>query len=229
MKQTKDILVIIVLILLLLIVGYGFFFLKTKNAAVESLLNRRIQENNITKQWLDDSGKQITESNANYITKSDLKHSDDSVIKALRDGLVTPMNRLTEATKILTTQIAQISMPVRDTTIIQDGMKLQGYTFNYSDPYMPSLKGFLLGDSLHLQYTVKSGFELEHSWQKSGLFKPRELSLVVKSTNPNVRVDKIQTFTIVQEVPWSRRRGVNLAAGAVIGLAVGIATRAPTR
>lgn len=194
---------------------------------VDRMATRTIESNNIVTQEVDKLGRQVTTANSNYITKDELKRGTDSTVNTIRKELVGPIRSLERTTKILTTRIEQLTMPVRDTVVVKDGKEQKGYAFNYTSQWVPKMSGLLLGDSLYLDYQLKGGFDLEYHWKKTSLFKPKELSLIITAQDPAVTVDRVQQFQIIAPVPWYKRPGMNAAAGFVAGLLVSAAIQVP--
>lgn len=186
----------------------------------KELASRTIQSNNIMSQRLNKLGQQVTTSNSNYITKDELKHGTDSTVHELKRGLVGPIRSLERKTEILTRRVEELSLQVRDTVVEYRGKQVGALTFTHSSEWMPHLRGTLIGDSIHLDYELRGGFDLEYHWAKTGIFKPKELSLMITSKDPAVKVDNVQTFHVVAPVPLVRRPGSTAAMGFVGGLLV---------
>lgn len=193
-----------------------------------ALLNRQWKENQIILQERrKEDSAQITTAMSNYITREDLRNSDDAMVDSLRKSLVGPIRTLERTTRILVSRIDSLIIPVRDTTrTLPSGAEQRGYAFNYSrPPYLTFMRGFLFpGDSLHLEYGLKSEYILEHHWKQAGLFKPKELQLIITSKDPAVNVDRVQQFQVVSPVKWWQRPGVvgpiAFGTGLIVGLAV---------
>lgn len=186
-----------------------------------AMTSRTIETNNIIGQRLNDIGQQVTTARSNYITKEELKQGTDSTVNTLKKELVGPIRSLERTTKILTTRIEQLAMPVRDTVVMKEGKEVKGWTFSYQSEYVPKMHGLLLGDSVYLDYQLKGGFDMEYHWKKTGLFKPKELSLMITSKDPAVTIDRVQNFQIVAPVPMYKRPGTAAGAGFIAGLIVG--------
>lgn len=194
------------------------------DSKMDQLLHKAVEGNNITEQWRRSDSAQVTRASANYITADDLRHSSNATIDSLRKDLVGPIKTLERTTRILSTRIEQLTIPVRDTVRIGPDSTLQkGYVFNYSKPpYLVSMRGVQFGTDLVLDYSLKSEFLLEHHWKKTGLFKPRELELIVTAADPAVTVDRVQQFQIVSKVPVFQRPGTTFGMGLLAGLGVSL-------
>lgn len=194
------------------------------DSKVDQLLHRTIEGNNITEQWRRSDSAQVTQASANYITVDDLRHSSNAVIDTLRRELVGPVRTLERSVKIIATRVEELAIPVRDTILVNSrGDTLRGFTFNYSKPpYLQYMSGFVLGDSLHINYGIRSQYTLETHWKKTGLFKPKELELIITNPDPAVTVDRVQQFHIVSKVPLLRRPGFTFGTGVLAGLGVSL-------
>lgn len=194
-----------------------------RDRSMDVLLDRQVENNNIVKQWRNEDSAQVTQALSNYLTENQLRNSQDALVDTLRKELAGPMRNLTMATRILTTRIESLSIPVRDTSrVLPSGQVQQGYTFSYSrPPYLQYMKGVLFPDSVRIDYGITGKYLLEHRWMKpKRLFGPKELQLTMTAMDPAVVVDRIQNFYIVEKTPIWQKPGAAFGAGVLTGLAV---------
>ncbi len=189
----------------------------------DELLSRQLKENTIIKQEFDELGRQVTTASLNYVTKEELKESDDAMIKEIRDNVAGPLKSLERSTRILSSKVEHLQLAVHDTTIILHGQEVAAKTFSYSSLFMPKLKGVLTVDSLWLDYEIRADYQLEYHWQKTkGLFSPKELQVIVRSNDPAVTVNQVQTLSIHNPTPWFRKPLPMAMAGFGSGVLVGL-------
>ena len=102
-----------------------------------------------------------------------------------------------------------IQIAVVDTAYVDTSGNKQTQ-FAYSDSFM-HLSGTVYSvvdsnkaDSINnvaIRYNLEEKYTIVHAFKKSGLFKPKTLSLTIVSDNPNVVVGKVQTYTIQAPKP----------------------------
>lgn len=220
MNRTKTILISAGVALLMLLAGY--LLRGCEDNRVNELLTRHLKENTITKQTIDNLGRQVTTSTSNYITRDDLKSSDEALIKELREDVIGPIKSLEHSTRILARKADSLFLPVRDTLVIMNGREIPAKTFTYRSKYMPWMLGILTGDSVRIDYEILSDFKVEHHWKRNGLFAPKELEILVRSNDPAVRVNAVQQFSIIEPTPWYGKKVPLMAAGFGAGLVIGL-------
>lgn len=213
--------VILVLLVIILLSNIGH------SRKMESLLRRQEKTNNIIEQRRLDDSSQVTYADANYVTREDLRKGNTALLDTLRRELVGPIRTLERTTRIIATRIEQLAIPVRDTTrILPSGTAQHGYVFNYQKPpFLRKMSGFLFGDSIHIDYEIESRYLLEHHWKRTGLFKPKELELIITSQDPNVSINKVQNFQVIAPVPIWQRPGVVGAGSFLSGLLIGLTVK----
>lgn len=199
-------------VLLVLLLGYFIYMEQVKSN--DRLMTSITHSNVITRQSIDDLGRQVTQASSNYLTRDDLKHSRDSVITSIRKDLAGPVRNIERITRLTYERVSNLAIPVVDTVIEVRGESVQASYFSKKTSYM-DLKGFLAKDSLFLDYTLTGGWSLEYRWKPTSIFKPKELELTVRADDPAVRVNNVQQFQIVDPVPFFRKPGVAFAAGAI--------------
>lgn len=193
---------------------------------IEQLTNRQWSENNIVSQERrKEDSAQITRATANYVTRSDLRRSDNAMLDTLRKELVGPIKTLERTTKIIATRIEHLDIPVRDTVrTLPTGEVQKGFAFNYSKPpYLLKMDGTMFDGRLTIDYAVKSEFKLESHWKRSSLFGPKELELILTSKDPAVTVNQVQQFQIVEPIKFWNHPGVQKGLPFMGGLLVGLA------
>lgn len=176
--------------------------------------HRTLEANTITNQYVNKLGQQVTVASSNYITKEELKHSRDVTIDSLRKTLVGPLKNIERVTQITYQRLEHLNIAVTDTTVYVNNIATPASAFKYHTDFM-DLKGYLAGDSLHLDYALKGGWNLQYRWKPVSVFKPKELELTVTATDPAVTVNRIQQFQVVAPVPFWRKPGVAFVAGAL--------------
>lgn len=209
-----------------IVVAMMFLDGRCQRQHLEKLTHRQWRDNNIVSQQrrAQDSA-QITRVTSNYITKEDLRHSDEEMVKQVRKDLVGPIRTLENVTKVLASRIDSLIIPVRDTLRIVNGDTTKGFVFDYKKPpYLVRMHGVQFGTDLHLDYELKSEFQLETHWKKTGLFQPRELELIITTLDPAVTVDKVQNFHVQQKVPLLQRPGTTMGMGFAAGFLVHLLT-----
>lgn len=202
---------------------FVFFLLQDffRDRRVSKLLERSIADNNIVQQKIDKFGAQVTEASSNYVSRDELRQSDDAVIKAVRKELEGPIRTLDRTTRILSSRIDSLSMPVTDTTIIVNGQAVDGRAFSFKNEWV-DISGLCSVDSVWLNYTIRADYKLEYHWKTKSLFGPKELVLFVRSADPAIRVNAIQQFTIAEPTPWYGKPLPVGVAGFASGLLVGL-------
>lgn len=189
---------------------------------IEQLTSRQWSENNIVSQERrKEDSAQITRVTANYVTRSDLRKSDNAMLDTLRKELVGPIKTLERTTKIIATRIEQLEIPVRDTTrVLPTGEVQKGFAFNYAKPpFLTKMQGTMFDGRLTIDYAIASSYLLEHHWKRASLFGPKELELIITSNDPAVTVDKVQQFQIVEPIKFWNHPGAKMGlpfAGGII-------------
>src|SRR5690606_10413269 len=102
-----------------------------------------------------------------------------------------------------------------------NGEEVDARSFTFSNEWV-DIKGLCSVDSVWLNYTMRSDYTLEHHWKTKSLFGSKELVLYVRSKDPNVRVNAVQQFTIVEPTPWYGKPLPVGVAGFASGLLVGL-------
>jgi hypothetical protein len=219
--NTYNLLVIIGVIVLIILSCYSVISNYLSSNDINELLERDIQENNIVKQEVGKLGLQITTASSNYVSRNELKDSDRALVKQLRKELEGPVRTLERTTQLLTSRIDSLALGVRDTVVVINGRTIEGKSFKYSNEWI-SLNGLCSVDSVWLNYTMKADYHLEYHWKNKSLFGPKELNLIVRSKDPNVRIDAVKQFQIVDPTPWYKRPLPMGVAGFASGLVVGL-------
>ena len=205
---------IAVIALLLALIVLVLLTDRWQTAKIDHLVTRTLESNNVIKQYIDTAGRQVTVANSNYITKDELRHSTDRTIDSLRRTLVGPIKDLQQVTRIMYERIEHMDLALRDTVIYINDDTVNTSAFTYHTKYM-DLKGFLLNDSLHMDYSLTGGWSLEYRWKPTKLFAPKELELTVKALDPAVKVNNIQQFNVITPVPFWKRPGVAFVGGMI--------------
>lgn len=199
---------------------------RCNSGKMDSLLHGQWKQNNIQKQYRDRDSAQVTISSANYATKEDLRTSDNEMIQAIRKDLVRPIKTLERTTRILSQRLDSLIIPVRDTVRTVNGVEEKGFTFDYSKPpYLTRMRGVLFGKELALEYDLYSEYQLESHWKPTGLFKPKELEIIIRNPDPAVKVGSVQTFQVVKKVPVWERPGATAAGGLLAGFLVSLSVK----
>ena len=188
----------------------------------DTLRTREIVDNNITNSKIDAWGRQIVESNANYVTRDELRNSQNAVVAGVRDQLVGPIRNLEQATRVIATKMERIELGVRDTTIQINGRTIEAKAFSFANQWV-NIAGYCSIDSVWLDYTMKADYRLEYRWVRpKGLFSAKELEVTVVSNDPQVRIDKVQTLSLRTPTPWYGKPVPAAAMGFAGGLIVGL-------
>ena len=197
---------------------------RCNNSKVDALLQKQWETNNIVSQHRKEDSTQVTVANANYITKQDLKNSDNEMVKTIREDLVGPIRTLERTTRILSDRVEHLEIPVRDTFRIVNGVEQRGFSFDYSKPpFLQSMRGTMFDGNLTLDYKLKSEYFLEYHWKKPDrLFGPRQLELIITNPDPSVSIGQVQQFQKVVPVPFLKRPGIAFAGGAISTLGVSL-------
>lgn len=213
--RTSYLTIILLLVIVIVVLVNGCL----ERRQAEAYYNRVIADNNITRQFVDHQGRQITEASTNYITRNQLRESQSEVLDSLRKSLQGPIRTLERTARIMTETTQRLAIPVKDTLYILDGDTTRIQSFSYFNEWL-NLKGSIVDGMLNLDYSLKGGFGLEYHWKPTGLFKPKELELTVVALDPAVKVNNIQQFQIIEQVPVWKKPGVAFLAGALTVSAV---------
>jgi len=130
---------------------------------------------------------------------------------------------LERTTRVIATKIDRLQLGVRDTVIDVNGRATEAKTFTYSSAFMPRLKGVLTVDSVWLDYEIRADYQLEYRWKPSrGMFSAKELEVIVRSNDPSVVINKVQTLSLKNPTPWHKKALPLGVAGFGGGLLVGL-------
>lgn len=185
-----------------------------QRSRVNELVGRTIESNNIVERKVDQMGREVVTATSNYLTREQLRESSDRTIDSLRKEMRGALGKIERVTTLTYEKVSSMRLPLKDTVVVVGTDTVRTTFFSYRSEYM-DMKGFVLRDSLHLDYSIRGDFSLEYSWEAPRLFGPRELSLTVMSNDPAVRIGKVQQFQVVEPLPVWRRPGVAFVAGMV--------------
>ncbi len=188
-----------------------------RNRETNQLVMRTIEANNIRDQRYDELGREVTRATSNYITEAELRKSDDRVIDSLRKALIGPIRSLERTTRVISEKLDHITVPVKDTTLIINNEQVIGQAFDYKSEWF-DIRGVMADGKMHLDYKMRSDLTLEYHWKPTGLFKPKELELMVRPADPGVHVSQVQQFQVVVPVPFWQRSGVQVGVGVLGGV-----------
>ena len=197
--QFRTILSVLVVLIALIVLS----MLKTCDGlrSAYKLLDRDLQQNNVLKYEVGKLGLEVTKAGANYVTREDLRSGNQELVKELSAQLEGPIRTLDRTTRVLSTRVEQLVLPVHDTVEVIDGKEVELRTFTFKNEWM-DLSGKCSIDKVWLDYTLRADYYLEYHWKAQKLFGPKELIVLVRSKDPNVRVDAVQQFSVVDKTPW---------------------------
>lgn len=88
------------------------------------------------------------------------------------------------------------------------------YTSDYEDEWL-KLKIKMSSETLDVLYEVNNEYVMKNEYISNGIFKPKDLSVVIKNLNPNTTTTDLQNYVIKGK---KQNKGIILAAGFVGGV-----------
>lgn len=207
-----------VLVCLVLILALGFTSFRYYQLQ-KDYINYQSSKKHKIKYYQDKEGRVHATKVVTQIPKGLYKHITDSIVAEVSKN--TMAKDLVQHTDVTTKTSNRDTVLLRDTFLVRVTDTLQARVFHFDDNALV-LTGLLMSNQVDLSYSYQVHLSHTTKWQRTGLFKPKQLIVDVYSNTPNTTITGLQTFVIKQPPKrWYETKTFQIGLSFIAGYAAG--------